>query len=446
MKNLLLLLSVLFTVGTALAPGAPRPALAKAQGPAGAAPRVMAIETYLTDIAQNVAGSRLKVSALLPEGSDPHSYEPTPADVVKIAGANVIIVNGAGVEAFLARLLETAGGVHKVIDASAGLKSRTLREAETAEMSQEDMADSLCSGGKGERPQPLQAGQDAGSAVKVPEESGFYEVALKKLADGSFGGALRYTTDERGDFGIAAGQGRIEVLKAGSDIRLDMEKTLPLKCGGLAQGAVVELDAGECLITFSGFKTQKSPLRIGPLGGHHHQGDPHFWLDPLHVVRYVQNIERGLSEADPEGAKIYEENAKAYVLRLKELDQWISEEVKQVPADRRLLVTNHESFGYFADRYGFKIAGSIIPSVSTDAAPSARQLAALIDRVKALKVKAIFLETGTNPQLARQVADETGIKVVTGLYTHSVTGPGGPAPSYIEMMKYDAKTIADALK
>jgi len=160
----------------------------------------------------------------------------------------------------------------------------------------------------------------------------------------------------------------------------------------------------------------------------------------------VENIRDGLSQVDPIGAMAYAANAEAYIAQLRELDAWIAGQVKQVPENRRLLVTNHESLGYFADRYGLRIIGTIVPSVSTGASPSAQQLARLVDRIKETGVSAIFLETGTNPQLAQQVAKETGIKVVTGLYTHSTTEPGGPAPTYIEMMKYNTRAIVDALK
>jgi ABC-type Zn uptake system ZnuABC Zn-binding protein ZnuA len=106
-----------------------------------------------------------------------------------------------------------------------------------------------------------------------------------------------------------------------------------------------------------------------------------------------------------------------------------------------MLVTNHESLGYFADRYGFTVVGAVIPSVSTDASPTAQQMAALIEQIKATGAPAIFLEAGANPQLAQQVAAETGVKVVTDLYTHSLSAPGGPAPTYIDMMKYNVSQI-----
>jgi ABC-type Zn uptake system ZnuABC Zn-binding protein ZnuA len=109
-------------------------------------------------------------------------------------------------------------------------------------------------------------------------------------------------------------------------------------------------------------------------------------------------------------------------------------------------VTNHETFGYFAERYGFTVVGAIIPSVTSGAAPSAQELAALVDQIRSTGAPAIFLETGTNPQLADQIAAETGVKVVLGLYTHSLSAAGGPAATYIDMMKYDVSAIVEALK
>jgi len=329
---------------------------------AGSALKVLAVETFLADIAQNVAGNRLKVAALLPAAADPHSFDPSPSDVIKVADSDVVIVNGAGFEEFLDRLLQNAGGAHRVIVASAGLTSRTQQE------------------GEGE------------------------EIEKEAEHHGHRGGEGNRGSDDRGR------SGRHREDSSRNEAEHGRERH------------------------HSGHRHQ------------HHEGDPHFWLAPQNVIRYVENIRNGLSQADPEGTTIYAANADAYVAQLRELDRWIEDQVKQIPVERRLLVTNHESLGYFADRYGFKIIGTIVPGVSTDASPSAQQLARLIDRIKATGTRAIFLETGTNPQLPREVARETGVKVVAELYTHSSTEPDGPAPSYIAMMKYDTMAVVNALK
>jgi ABC-type Zn uptake system ZnuABC Zn-binding protein ZnuA len=175
-------------------------------------------------------------------------------------------------------------------------------------------------------------------------------------------------------------------------------------------------------------------------------GDPHMWMDPSNVIRYVQNIRDGLSQVDPAGKDVYAANAAAYTARLKELDASIRAQVAQVPPERRLLVTNHDDMGWFAQAYGFKLVGAVIPSITDEASPSAQQMGALIDTIRQTHAPAIFVDVGANTNLAEQVASGTGAKVVTGLYIESLSEPGGPAATYIEMMRYDAGLIVDALK
>ena len=171
-------------------------------------------------------------------------------------------------------------------------------------------------------------------------------------------------------------------------------------------------------------------------------GDPHFWLDPILVMHYAQQIRDGLIALDSRGESKYGRNTLEYVDQLEDLDGWIKEQVAVIPPEARLLVTNHESFGYFADRYGFDIVGTIIPSVSTGSSPSAQQMVALVEAIKASNARAIFLESGSNPQLAEQLADEAGIRVIADLRTQ----PLFPGESYIEMMMYNTRVIVDALR
>jgi ABC-type Zn uptake system ZnuABC Zn-binding protein ZnuA len=177
-----------------------------------------------------------------------------------------------------------------------------------------------------------------------------------------------------------------------------------------------------------------------------HEADPHFWLDPTLVVAYVENIRDAFIAADSEGEAEYTANAEAYVAELEELDAWIESQVVTLPEEDRLLVMNHVSHGYFADRYGFRIAGAVIPSVATGESPTAKQLAELTETIRTEGVRAIFVELEENPQLADQIAAETGIVVVDDLRDHSLSEPDGEAPTYIEMMKYDTRLIVEALR
>src|SRR5262249_19492556 len=127
------------------------------------------------------------------------------------------------------------------------------------------------------------------------------------------------------------------------------------------------------------------------------------------------------------------------------LDGWIKQQVQTIPTEHRVLVTNHEALGYFADRYGFMVTGTVIESFSTDASPSAQQIAALIDETRTSHAPAIFLDAGDNTTLAQQIADETGVRVVTDLHLESLTD-GAPAGTYLDMMKNNVTLIVNALK
>lgn len=311
------------------APGAAEPAAVWPEPDDGRL-RVLVAESFLADIVREVAGDRALVHTLVPVGVDPHAYQPTPADLRLLAEAQLLVVNGVGLEAFLGDLLAAAGEGKPVIEAAAGI--------------------------------PMRSVADQAIDTKTADEVGRTESVAEDH------------------------------------------------------------------------------------GGHdHQQGDPHLWLDPLLVQRYVDTISAGLVGADPGGAAAYAANARAYQAKLAALDAEIRGLLAAIPPERRLLVTNHESLGYFADRYGLTVVGAILPSVSTGAEPSAGQLAALVERVRATGAPAVFLETGVNPQLARQLAEETGLRVVTDLYTESLTDAAGPAPSYLEMMRHDARAIAAGL-
>jgi len=173
--------------------------------------------------------------------------------------------------------------------------------------------------------------------------------------------------------------------------------------------------------------------------------DPHLWLDPNNMIVYVENIRDGLVQFDPAGAEVYQSNANAYIAELEELNAWINGQISQIPTPRRLLVTNHESFGYFAERYGFTIVGTVVESFSTNASPSAQQMTALVDQIKLYEAPAIFLDASDNPALAQQIAAETGVKVVTDLHLESLT-EGAPAATYIEMMKHNVNKLVEALR
>jgi ABC-type Zn uptake system ZnuABC Zn-binding protein ZnuA len=186
------------------------------------------------------------------------------------------------------------------------------------------------------------------------------------------------------------------------------------------------------------------PIRQGAEG--EAVGDPHIWFSVLNAMTMTRNIRDALVAVDAAHAATYQANAAAYLTRLAALDQYIMDQVATVPADQRKMVTNHDGFGYFIARYGLTFVGSIIPSLSSEAQPSAQDVADLITKVKAAHVKAIFLESSINPQLARQVGSETGVTVVDTLYGDALGAPGTPGATYEGMMRYNTDTIVAALK
>jgi zinc/manganese transport system substrate-binding protein len=174
--------------------------------------------------------------------------------------------------------------------------------------------------------------------------------------------------------------------------------------------------------------------------------DPHVWHDVANAVGLVEQIRAALVAADPPHAADYDANAAAYTAQLRELDDWIVAQVATLPPERRKLVTSHDTFGYFADRYGFTVAGTALRSVSTEAAdPSAADIAALIDAIKAEQVPAIFAENVHNDKLMRQIAADAGVTLAPPLYTDALGPPGSPGATYIGMMRYNVTTIVTAL-
>ena len=173
--------------------------------------------------------------------------------------------------------------------------------------------------------------------------------------------------------------------------------------------------------------------------------DPHFWFDPTRVRQAVDVISAQLSTLDPDGHPFYRGNADSYNRELDELHDWIQAQVSLLPEEDRLLITLHDSFRYFAQRYGFKVVGAVF-SVTTESEPTAQDLTALIDTIDREGVRAVFTEKSNSERLARRIAEGTGARHVGGLYTGSLGAPGGEAGTYLDLMRYNVETIVGALK
>ncbi|MGB8644942.1 MAG: zinc ABC transporter substrate-binding protein [Anaerolineae bacterium] len=294
-----LVLSLLVTVAACSNAGAPA-------GPARV--RVVATTTQVTALARAAGGDRIELTGILQANVDPHEYEPTPANVRAFANAQLIVINGVGLERWLDKVITNSGTHAPIVDTSLGV---TLRKGDPAEP----------------------------------------------------------------------------------------------------------------------------------------RGDPHIWFAASNDVIMLNNIRDGLVQVDSANADYYKANAAAYEKKLNDLDQYIMQQIASIPAANRKFVTNHDAMGYYIDRYGLAFVGSIIPSMDTNYEPSAQDLTRLVEAIKAQRVKAVFSEASINPNLARQIAQETNVKVVDGVLYADTLGPSGSGADTVEgMLKMDTDLIVANLK
>jgi ABC-type Zn uptake system ZnuABC Zn-binding protein ZnuA len=182
-------------------------------------------------------------------------------------------------------------------------------------------------------------------------------------------------------------------------------------------------------------------------GGDHgdEETDPHWWQDPSNAVLAVRAIERTLVDVDPDGRATYERNADAYVARIRELDDAIAACMEKVPADERKLVTTHDALAYFARRYDVEIVGAIIPSLSTQAQPSARDVDRLVEQIRAQGVNAIFPETALNPKLESAISREAGASVGDSLWGDALGPAGSDGATYLDAMASNTAAMVEGM-
>jgi zinc/manganese transport system substrate-binding protein len=178
--------------------------------------------------------------------------------------------------------------------------------------------------------------------------------------------------------------------------------------------------------------------------GHAHAGvDPHAWQSVANAKVYVANIRDALAKADPAGKDTYEANARDYLARLDALEGEVKAAIARIPADRRKIIMGHEAFGYFEAAYGLDF---IAPQgMSTEAEASARDVARIIQQIRREKIAAVFLENVSDPRLIERIAKETGAKIGDRLYSDALSGEGGPAATYIDMMRHNIRAFSAAL-
>jgi ABC-type Zn uptake system ZnuABC Zn-binding protein ZnuA len=277
-------------------------------------------------------------------------------------------------------------------------------------------------------------------------------------SDGPAGGGDRLwvvaSTTQVADFARNVGGDRVQVtslLKPGVDAH-DYEPS-PADLEAIARAdLVIENGVGleEWLgdtIESSGFDgpvvDASQGVRLRVVGG---EPDPHIWQDPRNAQIMAANIERGLAGAEPAAAAQFEANLAAYTKQLKTLDAEIERQIDSLA--NRKMVTNHDAFGYYLDRYHLELVGSVIPSFDSSAELSGRDIRDLVAKIRATGAKAIFSETSLPPRTAETIGREAGVKVVVGedaLYGDALGPPGSDGDTYLKMIRHNTRTIVSNL-
>jgi len=270
------------------------------------------------------------------------------------------------------------------------------------------------------------------------------------------GGGLRVvaTTTQVADLAANVGGDRVQVtslLKPGIDAH-DYEPS-PADLDAIARAdLVVQNGVGleEWLgdtIESSGFTgpvvDASQGVRLRQVDG---EADPHIWQDPGNAQRMAANIERGLAAAEPADATAFAANLAAYTKELKTLDAEVERQIDSLA--NKKVVTNHDAFHYYLDRYGLELVGSVIPSFDTSAELSGRDIRDLVAKIKATGVKAIFSETSLPPRTAETIGREAGVKVVVGedaLYGDALGPPGSDGDTYLKMIRHNTATFVSNL-
>jgi zinc/manganese transport system substrate-binding protein len=198
---------------------------------------------------------------------------------------------------------------------------------------------------------------------------------------------------------------------------------------------------GRLVVASRGVSPLKPPAPTGR--EHEHAADPHAWQDLANARIYVSNIADGLSAADPAGKAVYRANAERLRQDMAKLDAQIRASLGALPPDRRVVVSSHDAFGYFEHAYGVRFRAPV--GVSTDAEASAAEVGKLIRQIRQEKIPAVFMENVSDPRLLERIRQESGARIGGTLYSDALSPPGGPAASYLDMMRHNAQTLAAAL-
>ncbi len=366
--------------------------------PASTAINVVTTTSIVADWVENIGGDNVEVFSLVPRGVDPHGFQPGARDVARIADADLVLTVGLGLEeSWLRELLQNAA-------------------------------------------------RDPATIIELADSIEPIEFAQSHIEDVDFIEGLSHMVHEVEEGEISAEEGLEEIAEMLEGVEHHGEGEEAEEPTDMAHEILSQFESGQ----INAEEAIEEIEHITGEGEEEHEGhghgvhDPHFWFDPLRVKLVINDIAARLSAIDSRRSDTYSANASAYGARLEELHAWTAEQIALVPEERRLLVTSHDSLGYFAEQYGFRVVGVVLGS-TTEAEPSAEHMVELTHEVEELGVPAIFGETTASERLANTVATESGARLVR-LYSGSLDGQDTVAGTYIGMMRTNVELIVEALR
>ena len=365
------------------------PATAKADEPIP----VVASFSILADMVERIGGEHVDVTMLVGPDGDAHVYQPTPAAARAVSDAEILVVNGLEFEGWMDRLIEASGFDGVEVVATNGIEPIAYEDEHDDHEDHDHEGHAHAKHAEEEEHDHNHAGHDHD------------EHAEKAEHDHDGHDHAKETEHEHHDHAEHDDH-------AGHDDHDHHGHDEHAEAGGHHQ--------------------------------HHHGAyDPHAWQSLGNAVIYVDNITAALAQADPENAGTFYENRAAYVAELEALDADIRAIIAGLPENRRTVVTSHDAFQYFGRDYGLTFLAP--QGLSTESEASAKDVARLIERIRAEGITAVFIENITDPRLLEQIANETGATIGGTLYPGALSGPNGPAPTYLDMMRHNATTLAQAL-
>ena len=387
---------------------------------------VIATTTILGDLVANVVGGDAQIDVLLPPGADPHDYQISASQAAMLYDADLVVANGLGLEEGLIDVLEAAeaDGVNVLEIAD---------QLDPIPFSFEDMHGHGTEEGEHHDEEGDHHDHDEAEEGDSHDHDEAEEGDSHDHDEAEEGDHHDHDEAEEGD-----GHDHDEAEEGDHHDHDEAEEGDGHDHDEAEEGDGHDHDEAE-----EGDHDDHEAEE-----GHHHDHagglDPHFWTDPLRVAQAAILVAEALAAIDP--SIDWAARAEAYAATLTELDEEIQGLLASIPADNRKLITNHDSLGYFADRYGFEVIGAVIPGGATLADPSSAQLAALVEEIVAEGVKVIFAETIEPTALAEAVAAEAGtdVQVVT-LHTGSLGEPGTATDNIVGMLRDNASKISAAL-